>query len=92
MSDSIVDAAAKHPPPEGHVYTYGTAGVSDERIIVWILLTSRDSSEQKRTKLPYSHSPLNASCPTVPSTIPNTNTILATRARLMLVVMFSTRS
>jgi hypothetical protein len=31
MSDPIVDVAAKHPPPEGHVYTYGTAGVSEER-------------------------------------------------------------
>jgi hypothetical protein len=28
MSDAIVDAAQKHPPPQGHVYTYGTAGVS----------------------------------------------------------------
>jgi hypothetical protein len=63
MSDSIVDAAAKHPPPEGHVYTYGTAGVSDERKIVWILLTSRDSSEQKRTKLPI---PISHSMPPAP--------------------------
>lgn len=28
MADSIVDAAQKHPAPEGLVYTYGTAGVS----------------------------------------------------------------
>ncbi|KAH4939172.1 phosphoacetylglucosamine mutase [Parastagonospora nodorum] len=26
MSDPIIDAAQKHPPPEGLVYTYGTAG------------------------------------------------------------------
>jgi hypothetical protein len=32
MSDPIVDAAQKHPPPEGHVYTYGTAGVSNKSV------------------------------------------------------------
>jgi phosphoacetylglucosamine mutase len=31
MSDAIADAALKHPPPEGLVYTYGTAGVSEIR-------------------------------------------------------------
>lgn len=32
MSDPIVDAAQKHPAPEGLVYTYGTAGVGTNRV------------------------------------------------------------
>ncbi|KAL5117555.1 Phosphoacetylglucosamine Mutase [Pleosporales sp. CAS-2024a] len=39
MSHPIVDVAKKHPPPEGHVYTYGTAGFRTKAHVLDSVLT-----------------------------------------------------
>jgi len=39
FDDAIVDAASKHPPPEGVVYSYGTAGFRTKADVLDSVLT-----------------------------------------------------
>jgi phosphoacetylglucosamine mutase len=48
MSDPVVDAAQKHPPPQGHVYTYGTAGVSN-KLVICVRCTDRARVVQNKS-------------------------------------------